>query len=169
MSLALATLVLSANAQLDKTSTFEKLWLVETTISGKNIQSLTHSDGFGPAEQYRSFSKGDAHSTSDLLKIIADTPFLSLELPYSKPRKTGNGGDPRISLQPHPWDSYKKLGNDPYSIVIKKGESFFLIIPSQTPKKLQQYLIENGGLLKADIEGLKSVDIKSSKTNIGSI
>jgi hypothetical protein len=151
------------------------MWFVNTSYDGVDGEAFDGIDGeaitqnaaFGPAKNFSSFSKAGKHQVSDLHKIIADTPFLSLEITSTKKSEGSKTGDPRISLQPHPWDSLDKLGKGSFSILVKSGDSYFLFIPTGVPEKLEESFRKNGGFLKSGIAGLEQVDIESIRIENG--
>ena len=169
-------LFFSRNAQLNKLSTFEELSIVTIAYDGidgeaydgVDGESITQKASFGSVKNLTSFSKSGKHQVSDLHKIIADTPFLSLEISSSLKKSPGSSiGDSRISLQPHPWDSLDQLGKGSFSILLKSGNSYFLFIPTVVPDVLEKNLRNSKGLLNSSISGLNQVNIDAIRIENG--
>lgn len=160
----------SAIGQLNSLSTFEEMSIVRTKFDGIDGEAIFQGNGFGAAKNYTVFSKPGKHQATDLLKIIADTPFLSFEVTSNTQKAVSTkSGDPRISLQPHPWDSLNKLEKGNWSILVKSGSSHFLLVPLANPSVLEKELSKKGGHLSSDIPGLENINIQSIRIENGNL
>lgn len=165
--LPLLFLTLTLYSQSTKISPFEEMWIVAPESLHTDLEN-----GIALAPESMTYEKmSSVNSFTDLNKIIADTPFLSLRLIPSTMKNDSKEPAIKLGDRLEPGKSLKGWGS--WLVVFENDDDIVLGIPTHEPEKMKKFLDENnfqiidkkGKLQKMTISEIRIESVTHSKTN----